>query len=91
MTPKPKTTPAKASAREKKEMEQEAAQKKRNQANMIGQIKQAVEKLKRRKAGEVSLSPEQVAQPETKAAFHDQYYALGRKSQEKDQMLSSFL
>jgi hypothetical protein len=69
----------------------EAAQKKKDQSNMITQLRNAATRLSTYEAGgKTDLNEEQVKELETKKKFLEEYQALGLFDSRKEQLLSTW-
>ena len=80
----------KAAAKPKAKAKEDANAKKRKQANMIGQLKNASNKLRRVKAGEISVTQEEMKELQDKVEFWNEYTSLDHKDQKKEEMLDAF-
>lgn len=57
---------------------------------MIGQLKNARDKLQKVQKGEKYVSPEELAELQTKEQFWKEYCSLGSRDDKKNEMLESF-
>ena len=89
--PKGRQNPqGKAKAKAKAKANAQGADRKKRQSNMLGQLKNAREKLAKVQAGDVKVTPEELKELQDKHEFWQQYSSLDHRDEKKDAMLEAF-
>ena len=86
---KPQAAAAKGKAKAKAQAS-EADDKKKRQANMVGQLKNASLKLQKVKQGDVKVSDQEMQELEAKQKFWQEYCGLSHFDDKKGEMLQAF-